>query len=674
MATRLHVTAGRNVTLEEFTAALARQFGERWGDVKVSSAGGWHWFTVSVWGVAGGELDEALERLPGPSLRITTEDNSRWYLILRGKGQEPYVLCHEFSASRGGEDTELEEVDLLHFLRDDDSENLKTPPDPIEEVAESYADLGVALPSDLIERLKGLSYRRAVTALCQHFAEATADALQRFGVPHDREEVIGCLTGATVDAREWDHDIGDLPRFLVALGFGGEWRQTLDAQLAPPEYEACEPPPPPDPRSRIDALLTRAGEMQAVPVRGGPAVVPLDRAIHVADIAWYCGEWLGAAWTLDLPTGAAGGLGLESGADTYVVVEGDRVQIGEESVIPCHPNVDRSRLSVALQGLPAGAEIDLVTVGHEPMDEKAEAARMRFKGTVEGGAWRIDRAWPEAPGEAIEEAVELTVAVEGGQGLRARDEAEAEAIAEGAARHPMLDHRSTKREGLTFTRDSWAERYLALVVFRLRYSDIWNTKPYADEDEEMLGEWDELEKATTAPHAEEVLLEGQATRFYEADLGQLGKLDQEALVQAEAGMQALGLQPVGDVCCERAEAVLVRGYGAPGSLWWGVHMQAIDGQAYTEFVTRFADGACLTTTSNWSAESFPECGLFARVYGEADVARLHAKHLDGIDRVSVHRGTEPIAIEPTLLGLAQAMDDYLSSRGKGPGFVTCTLG
>jgi hypothetical protein len=312
-------------------------------------------------------------------------------------------------------------------------------------------------------------------------------------------------------------------------------------------------------------------------------------------------------------------------------------------------------------------------VGHEPIDAKAEAARMRFRGTVRGGAWQIEEAWPEAPCEAIRGAVDLTVAVEAGQGLMARDEEEAAAIAEGAARHPMLDHRGTRREGLLFTRDSWAERYLALVIFRLRYARIWNTKPFEEEDDEMFEEWSETESALAAPHAEEVLLDGRAARFYAADLRQLAKLDRDALAQAEEGMRAIGLEPVGDVCCDRAEAVVVRGYGAQGRLGWGAHMQAIDGQAYTEFVTRFADGSHLTTCNNPNAESFPDSALYSRVYEGANVAQLQARHVDGMERLANHRGTVPAVIEPTLLGLARAMDDYFLSRGEPPGFVTRTL-
>ncbi|MBM3501607.1 MAG: hypothetical protein FJX74_23380, partial [Armatimonadetes bacterium] len=160
MATRLHVAAARNVTLDEFTAAFARQFGERWGDVSISSEGGWHWFTASVWGVGGGELDAALETLPGPALRITTEDACRWYLILRGGGQEPYVLPHHFTELRRRDEEEPrdDEADPLAFLRDEESDNLKPLPEPCEEIAERFADLGLPLPEPLIERLRGLGY------------------------------------------------------------------------------------------------------------------------------------------------------------------------------------------------------------------------------------------------------------------------------------------------------------------------------------------------------------------------------------------------------------------------------------------------------------------------------------------------------------------------------------
>ena len=224
--------------------------------------------------------------------------------------------------------------------------------------------------------------------------------------------------------------------------------------------------------------------------------------------------------------------------------------------------------------------------------------------------------------------------------------------------------------------EDWRQRFLALLFFRRRFADTWDVAPgQAEDDEQYRGAY-ELEQAMTAPHSDEVILGGEQATYFRADIRELERLYEKALRTADRDMAALGFEPLGDLLCGRVKGVIIRGYGAPDSCIYGVHMQSIDGQAYSEFFSHFEDDTFLTTTNNYSAEIIPKQGIYARVYDDFDAAPLHEKHLDGIERFREHRGAEPRPFEPTLEALAQAIDDFLQRRfadGEGPGMVVCTL-
>jgi hypothetical protein len=45
-----------------------------------------------------------------------------------------------------------------------------------------------------------------------------------------------------------------------------------------------------------------------------------------------------------------------------------------------------------------------------------------------------------------------------------------------------------------------------------------------------------------------------------------------------------------------------------------------------------------------------------------EVSALHARHLWGIDRFLTRKGTEPAALDPTLLGVARELDALFARR------------
>ena len=64
-------------------------------------------------------------------------------------------------------------------------------------------------------------------------AAAILDALEACGVPHDRAAVRAAIAGESVTEEEWGWDVGNLPRFLDAIGLGDVfpgWREEIEAE------------------------------------------------------------------------------------------------------------------------------------------------------------------------------------------------------------------------------------------------------------------------------------------------------------------------------------------------------------------------------------------------------------------------------------------------------------
>ena len=70
----------------------------------------------------------------------------------------------------------------------------------------------------------------------------------------------------------------------------------------------------------------------------------------------------------------------------------------------------------------------------------------------------------------------------------------------------------------------------------------------------------------------------------------------------------------------------------------------------------------------------PDVGIFVRVYEDLDRPALLERHRDGLRRFQEHRGTQPVPVDPTLEGLAEAIDEWLvRNASDSTGFDVVTL-
>ncbi len=675
MAMRIHVVGVRNTTEQAVRDALVASVGEDARAVEIRQRGGWHWFSASAWGVSGSALDEAMAGLSGPYMRCTTEDGDRWYMLLQMKGHQPYLLCHQF-ADFDVEAAEAEEgigfldgielEDELAFLRDEEYEAVLEDDgyDAVEELLDEYEAMGCPIPAHLASSLEGLERRAAVRELHGGLAEMTVEALTCFGIPHAPDDVLAILSGSTMSEGELESDLGDLPRFLCALGFGEVFEKALEQQLGQPDLdgdEACGDnygPRPPD-TGEIDGMLGAVGDAEAVDIDGGPVALPVDRVLDIQLLSLLRGFLPNTLLRLTYPDGHSPDVAWSAMAYTPVRVEGATVWVSLDALGT--DEGDGARLNAALQNAPDGAELEML-IAHTLSVDSGRQEPHAFTGTVRGGVWEIGRAWPPASAEAIRGALELYEEMDAETGFEARDVAEAEAIIAAAGQLPLFGARPPRRDGLRVHGPDYDTMSLASLFFRHRWGDVWDCSAARAREQESRASFEMLKQAQAAPRTDEVVLDGATGAFYAADMAAFDEVHEGALAAADAGMAALGYQPLGDLVAAALSSAVVRGYGKADGNAWGAHMQIGEGVTYNEFYTQFGDGTSLTTTSNFYARNIPAEGIYMRSYEGFGVEALHEKHLDGISRFDEHKGTMPTAAEPTLQAFAAAVDEFLARR------------
>jgi hypothetical protein len=692
MAVRRHIVAARNTSPDALSAALA--------DCSVSAvetADGWCWAMASVWTTGADQLLKALEALEGPALLATTEDGCRWILHLRRAGQEPFSTIHEFcwigageSAPENddyddiyGEDGDIQLVDLLalppmpeqrlaplDFEDDffepyaDDDENDEDADDdydetsPLEAIAEAYAERGVALPPELLGELEDLAGRALYRRFLELHAELIAKELARFGIPHDRAEVIRILTGENISRVELDNDTGNLWRFLDHLGLGEQFHRAVveaeEASRALDEaepYDACEP------------VLRHAGDLPLHPVEGGPAVVSVEEAPLLGRIAAALDihpefgfritfESGGDAWPAERPPSYIQVFQYGGGASLYC--SGGGVLLAPRA---------RARIGRLLSALPAGARLELLAHG--------EYARHRFTGKVADGQWLVDAAAVALAPEDIAGLMTVARAAETGAPQMARDEEEAEAIMALASRDMGLYDTMPRRDGLAIQpaklRDAGD---LAGLILRGRFQHRWDTAPIEARLAASFSDWiamqREIEEESAPPATGECIYQGRASEFRAPDY-RAKSIDEgmrNALNQAkdfDRALLELGFAHLGDLVCMKVGGAILRCYANPAEQAFAIAYAAPFGMAWRDLFTRFEDGTTLTSSTSRLESSYRSLRMLVRVTNSEKIARLHQEHRKGIERLEA-RGMRPSAIEPTLTGIAREIDEFLLRR------------
>ena len=695
MAVRRHIVAGLNIDRDGFAEAFADL-----GQPQIEVTGPWTWFMASAWAVNADKLLERMEKLSCTALHMLTSDGCRWYLNLRGPGQEPFSTCYEFHmATASGEDEDEAEYDyedeydeedapgvvgvtipVLHtvvngtvqiagddfFNRDmgdveDDEEEENRGPG--ETMAEDYAFLGCPLPANLVDEIRDLSRGEARERVAEWQTEAIRDALGRFGIAFEPDAVRDVLSGASVTNAEWSNDIGNLPRFLLVLGFGGTFQEFVD-QCVHEEQKAVEDPEVNDP----DIVLEMLKDLDACtprPLNDGPVLVAAESVGLLTRLA----QW------------------ISSLTSTGILAEG-----------PCVAEVDPARyfsrhsmawrqtekgwhiwssfsfsraqalkLAHYIRALPDGARLEIL---FQPMHQDKKG--QRYLGTVRNGAFALEKAYPQRSAQILQESIafieDAAERIHGaGRGLPWRADSEAQVSDVLAlAHHSISFYNSPPRvDGLELHVRRGMKWDLAELFFLLRFRVALNLEEAIREEAGLVREMRkgdaEWEEQMSAPRTGVVLHECESIRVDEADVSDLEPRELRRLKSADRGFTTLGFTLLGNVCTPDTGKVIVRGYGHESGEAYGAAMLNMYGVNAREYFTHFHEGASLTTTTVDGIESIRRVGLFFRTSATKDLAMLFEEHRTGVAKLK-DAGLTPKPAEPTLDAFARAVADAMHRR------------
>jgi hypothetical protein len=211
------------------------------------------------------------------------------------------------------------------------------------------------------------------------------------------------------------------------------------------------------------------------------------------------------------------------------------------------------------------------------------------------------------------------------------------------------------------------------LLLRLRHHDAWDFRPIethkAQQYQELVDRGKQMRRATVeaarkraAPHDDEPLLRGQQSIYWRSDFSQLTQLKQETRKRIDQAMSDLGLRHCGDLVAKKQRDIVLRAYVSTDRLSYGILMGKRTMYLGYEFFSRFADGSTLTTTTNGAVDSHPQLGIFFKICPGLEVPALFEKHRWGIDRFRTHKGTEPLSLEDTLLGVARELEVAFARR------------
>jgi hypothetical protein len=128
----------------------------------------------------------------------------------------------------------------------------------------------------------------------------------------------------------------------------------------------------------------------------------------------------------------------------------------------------------------------------------------------------------------------------------------------------------------------------------------------------------------------------------------------------------INFEPLGMMNIEVLTAVRIAGFADGGGIYGVIIFKPTAQKAEilsTEFYSTFTSGASLTTTTTPNVGDIPHRKIFRSSLPKASLNELLNLHSDRLSKLSHEQG-QIQTIEPSLLGLAKAMDEYLVREGK----------
>lgn len=317
----------------------------------------------------------------------------------------------------------------------------------------------------------------------------------------------------------------------------------------------------------------------------------------------------------------------------------------------------------ALSALPLdGATLEVCAAPGGPFGPGG-AGLLRLRGPVAKGTWRITEAHPPVDAARLREALALSAEVDGGKtlrlapGERARLEAwkaEDGVVLEADGNRLTLDDRAAR------LREARPDHLgiLARVLFRARFADVWPSQTDAEETPSTPA-------GKRRPDEGEELFAGRQGTYH-ALRGRPPELFEALEPLLDAAYAPHGLRPLGTFASSVNDEVVLRAYGAPGATALAFVVLNGVGDGFHQALTRFADGAWLSTWSMGEGTGLdaPEKRLYRQAV-DAPSRKGLAKGVAGLLAAHAARAAELAATHgaasrtvATLAGAAEAIDGY----------------
>ncbi|MFO0881621.1 MAG: hypothetical protein U0840_30355 [Gemmataceae bacterium] len=431
-----------------------------------------------------------------------------------------------------------------------------------------------------------------------------------------------------------------------------------------------KPDAPPPPRIRLNHRLQVANLVEQLApqlIEGGPLDLPVLRFPELHLLATGCHPGAFPELRLQLPNcvefhpawpTAEQGVRAEFHDGAWVVA----FEASNYAGLRALPSVAR-----ILAQAPDGSELEVYTAHPESVRDPGHPGCHRYRGRVQGGIWRIDRAYPLVSAPTLRSALALTGECLRGEGFLLQSQEEAAAMHRFAQRHTLLaDHVKSgliRLQGLHLALgepDPLVAEILFQKIFQGQFRGCWEISSFDEPDSEqsfveLMADLETI-KECRSPLAGELVLSGKTGKFFTTP----GFTTQvEAAQEWDVELKNLGFDFLGLLTCERFRELTLMGYVRPGSSIFAlIGLGGLAPPVVLDFYTVFASGASQTTTTNpFAGADHPTSRIYREASPHMKPKALLRQHEQRMKKLAEKLG-EPHVVVPSLQALAEAIDEF----------------
>lgn len=371
-----------------------------------------------------------------------------------------------------------------------------------------------------------------------------------------------------------------------------------------------------------------------------------------------------------LPDAGGFAMPMQSPPHTLVLLQGTDLRIAfSNNQQPGEVLGRLDALAPLIANLPDGTELEMVI---SQLDESAFASDVpvglhRYRGHVQGGKWSVAESFPKVDAGTLRAALSLSREVAGGDAITIRDAAEGDAVLKWANANVRIwieDNPAKIENGRLApgTRDPGVLSLYGSSVFAVRFGETWPVLTLGGDDDDE----DDGDSDLSTPVQGTKILETPGGRMYFATMSLLvSETLAERIQKEEKKLFALGYQHVGDLVCNLAPKIAIRGYAKKDGDTWASYMVASPETLVFELSTRFEkDEASLVTTRLRDARDDRSKKSYRQPLPDATFAEMEERHGQRKAELTAVHGN-PILIERTHGGFAQAIEAALKKQYGG---------